>query len=233
MVADGRRHPGRRRRVHAGPVPIRSPPDEERSRVVPVIERLVRELPDVPSPSTRARPRSRAPRSMRAPSIVNDVSAGADPEMFEVVRDAGAGLVLMHMHGEPKTMQDDPSYDDVVAEVQEFLRRSDRGRECAGIEFDRLCVDPGIGFGKTLEHNLALLHDIGAFHRPRRAGPRRAHPEAVHRHADGTEVGERVEGYGRRGRVVRRAGRRRRSRPRREGDGPRRAGRGRDHARGS
>jgi dihydropteroate synthase len=96
-------------------------------------------------------------------SIVNDVTAAADPAMFEVARVTGAGLVLMHMLGEPKTMQDDPTYDDVVAEVLDFLARRLGAAVAAGLERDRLCVDPGIGFGKNLVHNLALLHDIEAF----------------------------------------------------------------------
>ena len=100
-------------------------------------------------------------------SIVNDVTAAADPAMFEVARATGAGLVLMHMLGEPKTMQDDPTYDDVVAEVLDFLARRLGAAVAAGVERDRLCVDPGIGFGKNLAHNLALLHDIEAFERLR------------------------------------------------------------------
>ena len=109
-------------------------------------------------------------------SIVNDISAGDDPEMFALVRDTGVGMVLMHMKGEPKTMQDDPTYYDVVAEVRGFLGDRVEAATAAGIELDRLCVDPGIGFGKTLEHNLAILREIGAFHHlgvPLLVGPSR------------------------------------------------------------
>src|SRR5581483_10140883 len=109
-------------------------------------------------------------------TIVNDVAAGADPDMFPVVREAGAGLVLMHMLGDPKTMQIEPRYDDVVAEVKAFLRGRLEVAELAGIEPDRLCVDPGIGFGKTLEHNLALLHHLDELlelGRPLLVGPSR------------------------------------------------------------
>src|SRR5207302_2014820 len=79
--------------------------------------------------------------------IVNDVSAGADPRMFDVVREADAGIVLMHMQGDPKTMQADPRYDDVVREVHEFLAERVSAAEEAGIDRERIAVDPGIGFG--------------------------------------------------------------------------------------
>ncbi len=83
--------------------------------------------------------------------------------MFDVVASAMAGMVLMHMRGDPKTMQADPHYDDVVAEVRGFLAGRLEAAVAAGIGRDRLCVDPGIGFGKNLEHNLALLRSIGSF----------------------------------------------------------------------
>jgi dihydropteroate synthase len=90
--------------------------------------------------------------------IINDVSAGRDdPRLLEVVADSPAALVLMHMLGEPATMQNDPRYDDVVAEVAEFLRGRVAAAVQAGVAAERCIVDPGIGFGKRLEHNLALL----------------------------------------------------------------------------
>jgi dihydropteroate synthase len=94
-------------------------------------------------------------------TIVNDVSAGtADPEMLGVVAASGAGYVAMHMQGEPRTMQADPHYDDVVREVGEFLvARLDAAR-AAGVADDALMADPGIGFGKTSEHNLELLASL-------------------------------------------------------------------------
>jgi len=142
--------------------------DEERSRVVPVVAGLREAAPAgvALSVDTR-RPRVAQAAIDAGASIVNDVTAAADPAMFEVARATGAGLVLMHMLGEPKTMQDDPTYDDVVAEVLDFLARRLGAAVAAGVERDRLCVDPGIGFGKDLAHNLALLHDIGAFERLR------------------------------------------------------------------
>src|SRR2546427_534173 len=80
---------------------------------------------------------------------VNDVTAGRDPAMFPLVRESGAGMVLMHMLGEPKTMQDDSRYDDVVAEVHEYLRERVEAAVFAGVATDRLAIDPGIGFGKS------------------------------------------------------------------------------------
>jgi len=150
---------GESTRPGSEPVPV----DEESTRVVPVIERLAHELPDVPiSVDTRKPDVARAALEAGA-SIVNDISAGREPTMFDVVRIAGAGMVLMHMKGEPKSMQDEPTYHDVVAEVRGFLGERVEAAVAAGIGREHLCVDPGIGFGKTVEHNLTLLRDIGAF----------------------------------------------------------------------
>jgi dihydropteroate synthase len=169
-------------------------PEEEIHRVVPVIRRIVDELPDVPvSIDTRKPAVARAALEGGA-SIVNDVSAGADPAMFGVVGEAGAGMVLMHMKGEPKTMQDDPSYYDVVAEVRGFLGDRVEAAVGAGIDLERLCIDPGIGFGKTLEHNLAILHDIRAFHHlgvPMLVGPSRKRFIGA---LTDTDVDDRIEG---------------------------------------
>ena len=168
--------------------------DEEIRRVVPVIRRIVDELPDVPvSVDTRKAAVALAAVEGGA-TIVNDVSAGADPAMFGVVAGAGAGMILMHMKGEPKTMQDDPSYYDVVAEVRGFLGDRVEAAAEAGIGLERLCVDPGIGFGKTLEHNLAILHDIRAFHHlgvPVLVGPSRKRFIGT---LTDTEVDDRIEG---------------------------------------
>ncbi len=140
------------------------PLDLELARVVPVVAGLVEAAPEhvALSVDTRRPEVARAALDAGA-SIVNDVTAAADPAMFDIVGDAGAGLVLMHMLGDPKTMQDDPRYDDVVSEVRDFLAARIGAAVAAGVQRDRVCVDPGIGFGKTLEHNLALLREIGAF----------------------------------------------------------------------
>lgn len=136
------------------------PEDEELRRVVPVIEGLVAAGVGVPiSVDTRRSGVARAALAAGA-CIVNDVSGARDPGMFEVVAEAGAGLVLMHMRGEPGTMQDDPTYADVVAEVRAYLAERVEAAIFAGVGAERIAVDPGIGFGKTLEHNLALLRDL-------------------------------------------------------------------------
>jgi len=137
--------------------------EEERARVLPVMEGLRREAPEALL-SVDTRKASVATSILAAGAdVVNDIGAGTDPDMFEVVASAGAGMVLMHMQGEPKTMQSDPHYDDVVPEVRGFLAERLEAAVAAGIGRDRLCIDPGIGFGKNLEHNLALLRSIGSF----------------------------------------------------------------------
>src|SRR5262245_35360998 len=144
---------GESTRPGAAPVPA----DEELGRVVPVIEMLAAAT-DVPvSVDTTKAVVARAALAAGA-AIVNDVSAGRrDPDILSVTADAGAGYVAMHMLGEPRTMQADPRYDDVVAEVGDFLaERVDAGL-AAGIAPGALAADPGIGFGKTVDHNLLLL----------------------------------------------------------------------------
>jgi dihydropteroate synthase len=129
----------------------------ERDRVLPVIEALARAT-DVPvSIDTRKSGVARAALAAGA-AVVNDVSAGRDdPDLLGVAAEAKAPVVLMHMQGTPATMQDDPRYDDVVAEVEEFLAERCAAAETAGVAADALVVDPGIGFGKRDEHNYALL----------------------------------------------------------------------------
>jgi dihydropteroate synthase len=149
---------GESTRPGAAPVPA----DEEARRVVPVVERLAAAT-DVPlSIDTTKAAVARAALAAGA-VVVNDVSAGrVEPEIMSVTAEGGAGYVVMHMQGEPRTMQADPRYDDVVAEVGEFLAdRLDAARG-AGIATGALAADPGIGFGKTVEHNLQLLADLPA-----------------------------------------------------------------------
>jgi dihydropteroate synthase len=138
------------------------PATEELDRVVPVIKRLAAEV-DVPV-SVDTRKAEVAAAALAAGAVaVNDVTAGRDPEMFGVVQEAAAGLVLMHMLGEPKTMQREPRYDDVVGDIHGFLAERLEAAVHAGIDRDRLAVDPGLGFGKTYEHNLRLMREIDAF----------------------------------------------------------------------
>ncbi|MGH2539099.1 MAG: dihydropteroate synthase [Actinomycetota bacterium] len=151
---------GESTRPGSDPVPL----EEELERVVPVVAGLAEAAPSgvALSVDTRRPEVARAAIDAGA-SIVNDVTAAADPTMFAAVRETGAGLVMMHMLGEPKTMQDDPRYDDVVTEVRDFLAARIGAAVAAGVGRDHLCVDPGLGFGKNLDHNLALLHDIATF----------------------------------------------------------------------
>jgi dihydropteroate synthase len=136
--------------------------EDERDRVVPVIDGLRRGAPEtVVSVDTRKAAVAEAAIAAGA-DVVNDVGAGADPDLFGVVAGAGAGLVLMHMRGEPKTMQEAPRYDDVVVEVRTFLADRIEAAVAAGVGRDRLVIDPGIGFGKDLGHNLALLRHIAS-----------------------------------------------------------------------
>ena len=150
--------------------------DEELERVHPVIERLAELHPAVPI-SIDTRKADVAAEALDAgATIVNDVSGGADPAMFDVVRDREAAVVLMHMRGEPTTMQEAPHYDDVVGEVHEFLRQRIEAAELAGIDPERIAIDPGIGFGKNLDHNLELMHGVDALldlGRPVMVGPSR------------------------------------------------------------
>jgi dihydropteroate synthase len=150
-------------------------PDEERDRVVPVIETLAAKVPVPMSVDTRKPAVAKAALEAGA-LIVNDISGARDPEMFAVAREAGAAMVLMHMKGEPKTMQVAPHYGDVVAEVHEYLRERIEAAEFAGIAPERLCVDPGIGFGKDLQQNLTVMHHVDALldlGRPVLVGPSR------------------------------------------------------------
>ena len=135
--------------------------DEEMRRVMPVIEQLAA-AGDIPvSIDTYKATVARAATAAGA-VFVNDVTAlRGDPEMAAVVAESGADLCLMHMLGEPRTMQDDPRYDDVVSEVAAFLEERLAFAVREGITEDRVWVDPGIGFGKTLAHNVALLRRLG------------------------------------------------------------------------
>jgi dihydropteroate synthase len=135
--------------------------DEELRRVVPVIAGLSAAVPDARiSIDTSKLAVARAALEAGA-SYVNDITAfRAEPQVAELVAQAGCDCCLMHMQGEPRTMQDDPRYDDVVSEVAAFLDERARFATDQGIAPERIAVDPGIGFGKTLEHNLELLHRL-------------------------------------------------------------------------
>jgi dihydropteroate synthase len=137
-------------------------PDEEIRRVLPVVRRLIGEirLPAAISVDTNRAVVARAALEAGA-HIVNDISGlRDDPAIASVVAEFGAGLVVMHIQGMPRTMQQDPHYDDLLGEVTEYLRSSIIRALSTGIPRERVWIDPGIGFGKTLEHNLELLNRL-------------------------------------------------------------------------
>jgi dihydropteroate synthase len=137
--------------------------EEETRRVVPVIERIIAARPEAVISVDTYRSATAAAALEAGASIVNDVSAlRGDPRMASVVAEAGCPVILMHMQGEPKTMQREPFYEDVVREVKDFLLSRAEHAVAAGASQENIIVDPGIGFGKTVDHNLALLCDLEA-----------------------------------------------------------------------
>jgi dihydropteroate synthase len=167
---------------------------DELDRVVPVIEGLSREIDAVISIDTTKAEVAEAALEAGA-AIVNDVSAMRfDAGMAEVVTTFDAGLVLMHMLGEPRSMQKDPKYGDVIKEVRGSLIERVGEAESSGIAHERIAIDPGIGFGKTREHNLKLLKNLEHFvalRHPVLVGPSRK--SFIGTTLD-LEVGERLEG---------------------------------------
>ena len=135
-------------------------PSEEADRVLPVIEALRRERPDARiSVDTRHPAVARAALKSGA-DIVNDITGLASPDMRRVCAELPCGVILMHMQGEPKTMQQNPHYTDVVAEVRDFFAARVQAAEQDGIARNRICLDPGIGFGKNVQHNLLLIRHL-------------------------------------------------------------------------
>jgi dihydropteroate synthase len=137
--------------------------DEEIARVIPVIEKLSKLSPVALSIDTSKAAVARAAMAAGA-EIINDVTALlGDPAMASVAAESGAGLALMHMRGTPRTMQHNPHYNDVVSEVADFLIERMTAAKAAGLSEDHLAIDPGIGFGKTVEHNLQLIAGLEKF----------------------------------------------------------------------
>jgi dihydropteroate synthase len=171
------------------------PAEEELARVLPVIERLRSEAPNTPL-SIDTRKAEVAEAAVEAGAVVvNDVSGGSsDPRMFDLVARTGAAFVLMHMRGDPGTMQQLTGYDDVVGEVRSWLAGRVEEAVSAGIPLDAIAVDPGLGFAKTAEQSLRLMRDIAALHavgRPLVVGASR---KSFVGKVLGTEVNDRVEG---------------------------------------
>ncbi len=149
---------GESTRPGAEPVAV----DVEVSRTVPVVEGLVRTQPGRVSIDTMKPEVAEAALSAGA-TVVNDVSGLRNPRMIEVVAEHGASVIVMHMLGEPRTMQANPRYEDVVRDIGLFLKERVSAAERGGISPERIMVDPGIGFGKTVGHNIELLARLGEF----------------------------------------------------------------------
>jgi dihydropteroate synthase len=131
---------------------------EEIDRVIPVLEKL-HGLP-IPVSVDTCKPEVMRAALAAGASMINDIAALQEPGALQVVAESHAAVCLMHMQGTPRTMQVEPHYDDVMAEVKTFLRERIAAAEAAGIARDRILIDPGFGFGKTLGHNLALLRRL-------------------------------------------------------------------------
>ena len=143
-----------------GALPVSA--QEELDRILPVLERLARELP-VPISVDTSKPEIIREAARVGAGLINDVRALRLPGALEAAAASGLPICLMHMRGEPATMQQTPVYADVVAEVHAFLAERIRVCESVGIPRERILVDPGFGFGKTLDHNLRLLRHLDCF----------------------------------------------------------------------
>jgi dihydropteroate synthase len=166
--------------------------DEERMRIEPVVAGLA----DAATVSIDTSKLAVAEAALKAgASIVNDVTAlRHDPEIGFLCAERGAGLILMHMQGDPRTMQANPAYEDVVDDVKAFLVERLQAAVDAGVAEERVWLDPGIGFGKTLDHNLELLRRLGELRelgRPLVVGTSR---KSFIGKIDGSEVGDRLGG---------------------------------------
>jgi dihydropteroate synthase len=142
-----------------GAVPVTL--EEERRRVLPLLEKLAGG--PIPISIDTHKPALMREAVAAGAAMINDVSGFRDAGAFEAVADSDAAICIMHMQGEPRTMQQDPHYDDVTLEVYDYLAARAAAAEAAGITRNRIVIDPGFGFGKTLEHNLTLLRELRRF----------------------------------------------------------------------
>lgn len=147
---------GESTRPNATPVPL----EEELQRVIPVIKALVAKNIPVPISIDTYKPAVMKAALAAGASIVNDVRALLEPAALQIVAESNAGLCLMHMQGTPQTMQENPHYENVVTEVKDFLRQRRDACLAAGIQQDRILLDPGFGFGKTRAHNITLAKSL-------------------------------------------------------------------------
>ncbi len=170
------------------------PAEVERQRVTPVLLQLAARFPALPLSIDTSKPEVAEAALDAGAVLVNDVSAGRDPEMLPLIARNGAAVVLMHMRGAPRTMQDDTGYTDVVGEVHAFLASRASAARAAGIAPEGIFLDPGIGFGKDLDGNLRLLaalEDLAALGYPLVVGASR---KSFIGRLTGAEVGSRAPG---------------------------------------
>lgn len=140
------------------------PEEEELKRVIPVIKTIKKEFPDSIISVDTYKSKVAEEALKAGANIVNDISAlRFDSKMVEVVKDFNCPIIIMHMQGNPKTMQINPTYKDVVKEVKEFLQKRIEFLVEKGIPFENIIIDPGIGFGKTFKHNLQILKNLESF----------------------------------------------------------------------
>ena len=140
------------------------PEEEELKRVIPVIKTIKKEFPDSIISVDTYKSKVAEEALKAGANIVNDISAlRFDSNMVEVIKDFNCPIIIMHMQGNPKTMQINPTYKDVVKEVKEFLQKRIEFLVEKGIPFENIIIDPGIGFGKTFKHNLQILKNLESF----------------------------------------------------------------------
>jgi len=153
-----------------------TPLEEELRRVIPVIEAVAPKI-SIPISIDTYKAKVAFEALQAGASIVNDISGlRFDPEMVKIVAESGAGLIVMHIKGTPKTMQLDPHYDDVMDEIKSYLKESIEKAESEGVHPESIVVDPGIGFGKKLHHNLEIfrrLNELEELGKPILVGPSR------------------------------------------------------------
>jgi len=137
---------------------------EELQRVLPVIRAIREKHPHALISIDTFKPAVAAAAIEAGAEIINDITAFADPHMLRLAVESQAGVCVMHMQGTPQTMQDRPHYDDVVREVMEFLAERRDRLLAAGVPRERICLDPGIGFGKTHQHSITLMRHCAQFH---------------------------------------------------------------------
>lgn len=151
---------GESTRPYSHPVDV----EQELKRTIPVVEGLAR-IPNAVISIDTAKARVAREAIAAGAEIINDVTGlTGDPDMEQVAVETGAGVCVMHMQGNPRTMQDNPQYDDVVTDIYTYLKRRQQSLTDRGIALEKIALDPGIGFGKTHEHNWELVRRIAEFH---------------------------------------------------------------------